>query len=350
MIIDKSGFMAGGAGQAPGSGSGRTDGAGSNRSAWQREMERQELAAWFAHPVVANGRSALAFPVAHASAVVHAMAVIPPAAAPRYGGIAHPVRAGVPQAPGARSDAAAGRVAHGAPSNAAHAGRGSRVDRSDHDVASFLPGVGTAGQLDGQVPMSAAVILDAVMAHLERAPDVAATAGADGAVLMPVAPEAGATATDVRCGGDAAMAVPAAVPTVQAARRLAEAEAADMPSGERTQADHAQGRQVRGAASSRAAGDLSPQLHIHTVRTEDGIRVWIGADRAAGLEGEQLLGAAQDIRRLLTEQGTSLVALTYNGESVWDVEGEAQGSGEQPDRAPPLRVKGKSGTGPRIES
>lgn len=348
---------------APAAGTTRTDRNSSNRSAWQREMERQELAAWFSHPASQPGRAAPALPaapprVAHVQAVACATPAMAPAAsaasvaALRLGGAAHaaPLVVASPSRP---ADVAAdGAAVHDASPVDQAPGAGNRTGRGEDDADLTGTDSGTTVQPGGAMPMSAAVLVAAVMTHLEPGQDREAVVGTEGPGLAPVAPAAGGlTAADVGPEPVGAPLAPDAPAAPQLVRRLPQTGTSGMASGEGTWAGDAQGPRTGNVVRGAAAGIPSPQLRIHTMPTEDGIRIWIGADQAAGLSGEQLLDAARDIRRLLQEQGTPLAALTYNGESVFDAdEGPEDGGGYADQDASPPRARGNSGTSPRIES
>jgi len=361
MIVDKNVRMPVAA--APVAGTARTDQNQSNRSAWQREMERQEMAAWFSHPALQPGRAAPALPaaapkVAHARAVARATPAMAPAAsaaptvALQPGGVAHatPLAVASPSRPG--TGAANGAAAQDTRPVDQASGPGSRTAEREDDAALSEAATKTTVQTSGEMPMSAAVLVAAVMTHLEPAQAIKTVVGMDAPGQAQVAPAAGGLPdTDV---GPASVAPPLAsdLPaTSQFVRRLPQAGAGGMASEEGAHAGEAQQPRTGSVARNAAAGIPSPQLRIHTIRTEEGIRIWIGADQAAGLSCEQLLDAAQDIRRLLQSQGTPLAALIYNGQSVFDAdEGPEDGGGYADRDASPPRVRGNSGTSPRIES
>jgi hypothetical protein len=112
------------------------------------------------------------------------------------------------------------------------------------------------------------------------------------------------------------------------------------------QGEQSGGVQEPHVARKEQVGDLgqAPPLRIHAMRTASGVRIWIGADMAAGLGGQQLLLATEEIRRLLRVQGMPLASLTYNGESLFDAEEapEASGGMQSPDPSA-LRMRAKGG-------
>lgn len=60
----------------------------------------------------------------------------------------------------------------------------------------------------------------------------------------------------------------------------------------------------------------APPVRIHTFWSDESVRIWVGTDGSAALDAQQLALAAQDLRRLLREQGATLESLTVNGETV----------------------------------
>jgi hypothetical protein len=360
MIVDKSIFMHGAAGLAQGAGNTRTESGGANRAAWQREMERQELAAWFSHPAGQPGRAGPVAPAAHAHAVPRAVPAMAPIAAahpmsePQRGSTTPPAPSTPPaveQSSRPHGVAAAVAAARDAPAAAQDPGPGNRTSGHEDGAAPSAASAEAPQEPGGTMPlpMPAADLVAAVMTHLEQGPDAESAAGTGGPAPAPAVLDAqGLPATDVR---SAPMTTPLA-PTVPAARRLLWTGTDGMPSGEFPQTDDAQAPHTGATARTGAAGAPLPQLRIHTVRTGDGVRIWIGADQAAGLSGEQLLDAAHDIQRLLKERGTPLVALTYNGESVLErgEDGPEDRSEWADADASPPRAREKSGTSPRIET
>lgn len=63
-------------------------------------------------------------------------------------------------------------------------------------------------------------------------------------------------------------------------------------------------------------GEETPAVRVHTFWSGQSVRVWVGTDNCAALDAQQLALAAQDLRRLLREQGATLGSLTVNGETV----------------------------------
>jgi hypothetical protein len=107
------------------------------------------------------------------------------------------------------------------------------------------------------------------------------------------------------------------------------------------------------ATRKEQVGDLgqAPQLRIHAMRTESGVRIWIGADEAVGLGGRELLLATEEIRRLLRIQGMPVASLTYNGASLFDTEDTPDASGGmQSLDSSALRMRAQGGIGPRIKT
>lgn len=358
MIVDKNVFMYRAAGPAPGTGNTRTAERNSNRSAWQREMERQELAAWFSHSAVQPGRAAPVPPVAHVEAVPRAASAMAPVAATgsmaerMSGGTEHPAPTAVARPSRPHGSVAAGASARDERSAAQDPGPGNRTSGNEDDIAFAAASSGAPRQPVGTWPMPAADLVAAVMTHLGRDFDMGPSAGTGGPAPAPVLLDVeGESATAARPASIAAPLAPGAPAAAPLVPRSLQMRAAGMPSGESTPTEDVPGARTGSTARGWEAGAPLPQLRIHTVRTEDGVRIWIGADQAAGLSGEQLLYAAHDIQRLLKEEGMPLVALTYNGESVLDGEDGPDENGELADAdATSPRVRGKSGTSPRIET
>ena len=314
-----------------------------DRAAWQREMEKQELAAWLSHPV--------ALPAA-AAPVVYAR--IDPPAMPADAGAGGEQAAA---APGAGHDDAARSATDAAPSREdarardPHEEAARAADRHGHDADTGHEDVTAAGAAvaaGASTPALPAGLAAAVMAALAQAPAmeggggqspqaaVPAVVGLTGAA--PPAPQASAPA-------------PVRLPGIQAsatAPRPLQPDARRAPAEAHEEAGALRGRPAARTEQAAGPGQALPPLRIHTMRTADGVRVWIGADEAAGLGGLQLQLAALDIRRLLRDQGVVLASLTYNGESVFDADDPPEASGTLRERdASAPRTRATSGPGPR---
>lgn len=305
-------------------GAGGRHGESGDGAAWLREMERQQMQAWLSH------------------------GLLPVAAAPG------PVYARIDPAPAQEQQAAAPGV--GRP-----AGDGEGKERGDA-VARPDGSVSPAGEADSDPVRDRAVSATAMAAaaHTATADMAGLPAGrpepmpeqglgpAAGtprpelgapvaqAIVDAVTAQRGPAIAQPRTDASARVAVgPAGTPVrIDGAPRqpvpdLAHAAAAhtgtvparQTESGERRQAQ-AQGRtaQARPAAQLDAPEPL-PALRIHSAWSDGVVRVWIGADQGAGLTGLQLMAAAQDVRRLLREQGAVLGSFTYNGTMVLDEDG-----------------------------
>jgi hypothetical protein len=200
-------------------------------------------------------------------------------------------------------------------------------------------------------PPAAAALVSAVMAQLGHEGQAGEAGGRQAPALPPAAPAANGSPPDEVQPSPAVGLRPANPPAAPGLpRRMAEAGQPGLPA---EGGDHA--ADVQGKAASRAeragrAAQAMPQLRIHTVRTESGVRIWIGADQAVGLTGQELLFAALDIRRLLRDQGTPLASLTYNGESVFDGDDAQEAGGGLSGSAPAPRMRTRSGTSPRNDT
>lgn len=308
------------------------DGTAGNRAAWLREMEKQAMTSWLSHDVQAAAPTTPTAPVIYAR--------VSPSATPDES------RAAV--SPGAREQLAANGDADAAASSTrdgrAHGPLQSAQDPAVQDngtsghTRALDSGAGTAPneppkgvegglmsdgvRLPALVDPAAATLVAAVMSQL--------TAPASSDAVQPLKREAGGlNAGQPDSGNSLARTALAFRPGQADVVLMPVARAAQKPSAEanRPGADMAEqlARRPAGpAGAGQAEGGPPTALRIHAVWTERTVKVWIGADLAAGLTGTQLAYAALDIRRLLREQGASLDSLTYNGEIVLATEDSAE--------------------------
>jgi hypothetical protein len=313
-----------------------------DRAAWLREMEKQEMTAWLAHPVAVPAAAA---PVVYARIDPPAM----PADAPVAGDDAAAApRAGRDGAAPAATDAAPSRGdARAGDPDAEAAGTGDRhghdADTESGDVAAA---VGAAA--DSSSPAVPAQLAAAVMAVLAQGQG--AQGGAEPSLQAAVPAVAGVTRAAVAAPQPTATALarpPGIQPTATAPRPL-QTDVRRAPAETHEEAGGLRGRPAARPEQAAGPGQALPPLRIHAMRTAAGVRVWIGADEVAGLGGQQLLLAAMDIRRLLRDQGVALASLTYNGESVFDADDppEASGTPRERDASAP-RTTATSGIAPR---
>lgn len=315
-----------------------------DRAAWLREMEKQELTAWLSHPVAVPVPAA---PVVYAR--IDPPAVSADADTPVLGDDAAAVpRLGRDGAAPTATDGAASR-GEGRPGDAgAEPARSS--DRHGDDAGTGSDGVTAAGSVaaaGSAAPTVPAELAAVVMAVLAQGTGTEGNVGQSS--QAPVQGVAGVTPGSVAApqptttgfASPPGMQVTAAVPRpAQPDARRAQAEV-------QQEAGEVRGRPTARPDQATGPGHALPPLRIHTMRTAAGVRVWIGADEAAGLGGQQLQLAAMDIRRLLRDQGVALASLTYNGESVFEADDPPEASGTLRERAAPApRTRAMGGIGP----
>ncbi len=348
MIVDRNTAMPLPAGTTPGKGGTAAQPASPDRSAWLREMEKQEMTGWLSHPATQAGRAAPLAPALYARVSPPALAPAPSAPA---GGADS--RAGIGQSQSSPDQASSGArdadIGDGAASagKAWDRGHGRRRDGAERRSEAPADDAGEAAAAivpaAGQEAAASALpnLAAAVMAALAQAPDPGA-AGVQAPRSAPALPAGGR----VNMAEIQVAAVPTRspeLPSPASAQRLPQAAPGGEPAGEAKPSTTVQGRRAPGIEQPAMPEATPAPLRIHTVRTASGVKVWIGADLAAGLSGQQLLLAAGDIRRLLREQGTALESLVYNGEAVFD--GEDTADGRDGIRAPQSKTNG--GLGPR---
>lgn len=342
MIVDRNAALPLPAGSAPGKAGTPGQPSGHDRTAWLKEMEKQEMTAWLSHPATQPGRAAPVAASVYARLSPPAMPTDMPASADgQDAGRApeshrqSPVPDGEARA-GLRESATQDRAGNAAEGSAGH--QRERPEQEADGAAAAAPGVMAAAQAASAGACAPAGLVAAVMSALAQEDSAAG-----------VSQPAQAMAAGVPAPADRAGVAPQApaVPlpralAIQSAGSLASAPPAAPRSGAATQESRSgdvQGRRASAAAQAGTPGEAPAPLRIHTVSTGSGLRVWIGADQAVGLSGQQLLLAAMEIRRLLKDQGTPLASLIYNGESVFEDEGRSD--------ANTPRTAAASGTGPR---
>lgn len=268
-------------------------------AAWLREMEKQELASWLGNRV------------------------LPPVSA------APPVYARIEPAPGGHGDSGpAGRGADDAQLDAAQpdgappdgAQDGGSACASAPPAASGAPGAAVAGE--GAGPAAAAQ--PAARAAHAGAMTAASRAQAVRSVVAPLLgrdPALRGLPYSVEVAFEPGLAAlgPAALPVAAAGRNDApEQDEPDAPNAPQP-APAPRGS----AAGARGADEPAPALRIHASWSDEGVRVWIGADQAAGLTAQRLAYLMHDMKRQFKEHGAALLSLTCNGEAVLDEAGAA---------------------------
>jgi hypothetical protein len=342
MIVDRNAAMPVPAGTTPGKGGTAAQPSGQDRTAWLKEMEKQEMTAWLSHPATLPARAAAPAAAVYARLSPPAMPADTPASADAQdAGVAPGSHRQLPPADaGARADERESAAPDEADTAAAGDGKRQR-DRSEQapdGVTAAAPGVAAVAHAPGPAVSTPANLVAAVMSALvqEGGAGGGMQAAQAAAQSVPVPNGAGSAAPEPPA---AALVRPLAMPVQGGMQGPLPVGPRSEPAAQESESGEVQGRRASAAAQGGTPGEAPAPLRIHTVSTASGVRVWIGADQAVGLSGQQLLLAAIEIRRLLKDQGTPLASLIYNGESVFEDEG-------MPDASAP-RTAAASGAGPR---
>lgn len=299
------------------------------RTAWLREMEKQQMASWLNHgPLPASARKELAARLPTAWQ---------PTPARTEGGLREQ-----PEPPGAEAKTmgSGSSEGHGPLAEDNRMGKASNQGADGHTAAAQadrLPGavsaapIQTAGEPDAAVERFVAQVM--TQANVERAA-VAPPALSVGRESFAVPGEQAAAVKSV----PAAMALPSramnnAVPAEVLPETAAEAEAA--PGHDEQVVAREQDK------SSYKSSDPPPPMRIHAFWSAESVRVWIGADHSVALDEQQLAYALQGLRKQLRQQGATLASFTVNGETLFSQSEEDPGNYELPGV-----VGARSGYGP----
>jgi len=313
---------AGTAGSAPAAARGKP-------AAWQREMEKALEQAWFEHPLILLCRDAADSAAGQASALpaataftAFAVGLLPPVAV-------HTVPAqSSPAGPVPSSLAAHSPALESAPAE------------------NVLSEAGVAGPSDGTAPSPAAVAAsDSRPAQAVAQPQAsaktlpAAQAPGGAAALVTVAessaecalPAGVAAPSDIAFAMQASASLPTAM-LDQLVTQLVDWRAAmpqtaelAMPNGACIQLQAAmvaepvlEGEEPAAGVGTRPqaeqAGEPMAPLRLHAEWSEQGVRIWLGADAQAGDSAPAL---APQLVRWLAQQGVALLSLVCNGRTVY---------------------------------
>jgi hypothetical protein len=321
----------------------------SERTAWLREMEKQEMTAWLSHPATLPGGAAPLSQSLYARVTPAPLPATP--SAQQRGAAFTAAEDGNPPATPHTGEAQADPQHASENKEAAKAFETGR--RDDDQVAQDGAAADSMTELAEQLPHAApmtpatADLVAAVLSALSQAQD--AQSPAEQALASVQAPPSGNGTGAVESKPLATTLLrPLEMMPPGITQRLPQASSHSATNTEGKQTSELQGRPKGTAEAARMSEHAQAPLRIHTVRTESGVKVWIGADVAAGLNGQQLLLAALDIRRLLKDQGTPLASLVYNGASVFDA-GDEDAAPSNLERSHDVAAydRAKSGIGPR---
>jgi hypothetical protein len=322
----------------------------SERTAWLREMEKQEMTAWLSHPATLPGGAAPLSQSLYARVTPAPLPVAPSAQQNKAVFAAAEDRD--PQALPHTGEAQADPQNASENKDTAQAFETSRRD-GDH-VAQEEAAVDSMTEpatkllpLAARMAPATADLVAAVLSALSPAPD-AQSPGEQALASVQAPPSGNATGAVESKALAATLLRPLAMMTPGITQRLPQAALRSAPNTEGKQASELQRRPKVAAEAASMPEHAQAPLRIHTVRTGSGVKVWIGADLAAGLSGQQLLLAAIDIRRLLKDQGTPLASLVYNGASVFDA-GDEDAAPSKLEKSHRMAAydRAKSGIGPR---
>ncbi|MGC3998553.1 MAG: hypothetical protein QM767_14250 [Anaeromyxobacter sp.] len=297
-----------------------TDG---RRRAWQQALEGAIQRDWFGRPLGAGrdeDRREAPQRVAAAAGVMPAAAVVSPR--PPEALLAE---AGSPAQPGHAAGAAGGAVSRAAPARARElelrmasgSGQESRPERTGCEVErvacqerpAFAPGAQASAE--GQRKLEGAALSGEPLA-LPTGTGGALDQGAAAPARWPVQPwpaqQVGAPASSPPSSAAPARPVLAAiVPPVlpRAMPTLPVDTAVEAAAG------------ATGPAQPQQGGEKAEPIRWHAEWTEEGVRVWVGADRDAGAPLEQLTAQLLTaLQRWAQAQGTRLLSLVCNGREV----------------------------------
>lgn len=305
--------------------SGTDDARAARQSAWRREMEKNQLAGWLAHPLLTHAAFVAPSPGAAADAGPRLLFALPPGmragAATRldvapaddagsHAAAAAPGHQQAQRSGGAENAAPGGGPAVGSPSGApvCAAGAPAPQDATAAGSASARAGVdvigasviGAAGAAVAPVPPVAA--LRSLMSQL--APGLG-PGGADVHLTVYAGAVAAAPGASVAPAPQPPGAAPAGPPpATYVAQQLAELETAPAETA---------------SLEKPVAPEASAPLRMHAEWLSQGVRIWIGADQALRLEGPSLQQLSQQLQQFCRAQGGQLMSLVCNGKIVLDV-------------------------------
>jgi hypothetical protein len=333
-----------------GSGAAASKSSDANRAAWMREMEKQEMALWLRHPPGPTedksrpGGDTPACPARHEHAEQ-------PGNWKATGSCTEAPGSNVPTAGNAsQAGKAHGDGGHDHPASSPQAfrqpvaGEDARPDAS----AGFTAEEGDIPGPDLPVSMGLFPPLSALCPQFvpEQAGPPLEQNGS-GSPAAPGASRAGFPAAVLEVASRAqAGSILANVGTASSetavgatgARRLADGaadtqqEAKDVDQSQETSLADEQERPS--AACSVQDGQAAPAVRVHAFWNDQSVRVWVGTDRSAAMDVQQLAQAAEDLTRLLGRQGAALESLTVNGESVVHNNGDRSGRTEDAGAGP----------------
>lgn len=306
------------------------------RTAWQREMEKAQMAAWFAHGPIGGAPAPAALSAKASEAAVPATLppLFPPASPPHDSeptGMSTDVGSG--HGAGSQgTEAAQAQDTSPPPSGGGTASTGSGTPQGSRASSQVAGERGGEGSATASTKTSSAYAMarpapgapDVPAARVERA--AATPERSEGGVPRELVPPA---LQDVARAAGQELALPPLVPPSPASDLflllppLLPGVPTELHEGA---PPPAVAQAARGTRPAAAPAITREPVRIHTEWAADGVRVWMGLD-ASVLPYQEGLG--QQIRRWAAAQGVKVVSLACNGRVVDEEDaGGAPGAGQ----------------------